>query len=106
MLADGSKGSITFEWPGEPSPGLACSLDGEGFHTLSEATQEVLGSCKPSSLTGSLPCVAEMKEAGFDLQVVGYGVMNVYHATNEYATISGFNRGIRILSKVIGKLNK
>ena len=36
---------------------------------LCEATAEVLGECKPYSLTGSLPLVKELQDDGFDLQV-------------------------------------
>ena len=36
---------------------------------MREATQSVIGECRPYSITGSLPLVGEMQEAGFDIQV-------------------------------------
>jgi len=36
---------------------------------LREATQSVIGECEPYSVTGSLPLVGDMQEAGFDIQV-------------------------------------
>jgi len=36
---------------------------------LREATEAVLGECKPFSITGSLPLVGDMQAAGFDIQV-------------------------------------
>jgi acetylornithine deacetylase len=86
--------------------GIACNLDSIGFQALSTATKEVLGDCKPFSLTGSLPLVADLQKAGFDLQIVGYGVEDAYHAPNEYCTLSGMKSGATILAKVIYKVNK
>ena len=40
-----------------------------GHKVLCEATAEVLGECKPYSLTGSLPLVKELQDEGYDLQV-------------------------------------
>ena len=51
--------------------GIACNLDSDGFKKLHEATKEVLGESKPCSITGSLPLVGDIQEAGFDVQV-GY----------------------------------
>ena len=49
--------------------GIACNLDSDGFKKLNEATKEVMGECKPYSITGSLPLVGDLQEAGFDVQV-------------------------------------
>lgn len=40
-----------------------------GYKALREATELVLGECKPYSITGSLPLVGDMQDAGFDIQV-------------------------------------
>lgn len=37
----------------------------------------VAGEFKPFSLTGSLPIVADLKDQGFDVQVTGFGRMEV-----------------------------
>lgn len=49
--------------------GIACKLDSPGFIHLNEATAEVVGSSTPYSDCGSLPLVADLQEAGFDVQV-------------------------------------
>ena len=49
--------------------GIACSLDSDGFKKLDEATREVVGESNPYSDCGSLPLVADLQEAGFDVQV-------------------------------------
>ena len=46
-------------------------------------TFQVLGKCEATSLTGTLPLVGDLKDAGFDIQVCGYGVAKVYHGVNE-----------------------
>ena len=49
--------------------GIACDLDSPAFKKLDEATREVLGESNPYSITGSLPLVGDLQEAGFDVQV-------------------------------------
>ncbi|XP_065897167.1 uncharacterized protein [Dysidea avara] len=68
-IADGDfKGELEIIWDGEPFKGVACQLDSVGHTSLREATQSVIGECRPYSITGSLPLVGEMQEAGFDIQ--------------------------------------
>jgi acetylornithine deacetylase len=64
------------------------------------------GEAKPFSLTGSLPIVADLKEAGFDVQICGFGNMEAYHANNEYGHLSGFEVGFRALAHVVVNLEK
>jgi acetylornithine deacetylase len=104
--ADGTHGKIQFEWVGEAYKGIACKIDGVGYKALSAATKEVIGECKPFSLTGSLPLVADLQDAGYDLQIAGYGAEVAYHAPNEYCTLSGMKSGGAILAKVIYKVNQ
>ena len=40
------------------------------------------------SICGSLPLVGDMQEAGFDLQISGYGKSSVYHGNNEYCSLN------------------
>ena len=49
--------------------GISCDLDSPAFKKLDEATKEVRGESKPFSVTGSLPLVKDLQEAGFDVQV-------------------------------------
>jgi acetylornithine deacetylase len=95
------KGSFEFKWNDGIYKGIACNLESAGFHVLNEATKAVLGSSKPYSLTGSLPCVWDLQNAGFDLQVCGFGLTSVYHGVDEYCLISDMKQGYLILNKVI-----
>ena len=53
--------------------GVACDLDSPGFHALCAATKAVIGEVTPYSITGSLPLIRDLKDAGFDVQTCGYG---------------------------------
>ena len=106
VLADqGLKAHIELKFLGAPFSGVACSLDSPGHKVLCDATADELGSCVPYSLTGSLPLVKELQEAGFDLQIMGYGLMKTYHARNEYGLLSDFRQGFRIMRGVIQRLH-
>lgn len=95
------KGSIKLTWLGEQMNGLAVDMKSAGLQAMLEATKEVVGDSKPYSLTGGLPLVKELQDEGFDIQVVGYGLMSKYHADNECAKLSDFKNGLTILSKTI-----
>eukprot|EP01095_Lingulamoeba_sp_RSL-Kostka_P000548 TRINITY_DN10834_c0_g1_i1.p1 TRINITY_DN10834_c0_g1~~TRINITY_DN10834_c0_g1_i1.p1 ORF type:complete len:463 (+),score=182.94 TRINITY_DN10834_c0_g1_i1:67-1455(+) len=98
------KGSIELEWISDYIKGVACSIDSKGFKLICDATQSVLGECKPYSDTGSLPLVADLKEAGFDLQMNGFGLEDYYHCDNEQARISHFDQGFQILVHIMNNL--
>ncbi|GAU42902.1 hypothetical protein TSUD_232140 [Trifolium subterraneum] len=59
--------------------GVACDLNSRGFKVLCKATEEIVGSLKPFSITGSSPLIRELQDEGFDVQSVGYGLMATYH---------------------------
>ena len=84
-----------------PIQGLACQLDSDGFHTLCQATKEIVGTVKPVADTGALPLVADLSKAGFDVQTVGYGLEHYYHADDEQAKLSDFKEGFRVLVRII-----
>jgi len=44
-------------------------LDSDAFKKLNEATKDVMGESIPYSITGGLPLVKDLQEAGFDVQV-------------------------------------
>ena len=54
-----------------------------------------------SVLFSSLPLVKEMQESGFDIQLIGFGLMKTYHATNEYCSLKDMCDGFRVLAKFI-----
>lgn len=95
------KGSVKIQWLGDAMQGIACDLESIGFKALDKAIQQIHGADRKYSITGSLPLVNELKEAGYDVQICGFGRMDAYHATNEYAMISEMGQGFRILCSVI-----
>jgi acetylornithine deacetylase len=98
-------GSITLEWLGEGIDGLACDLKSDGFKLLEKATIKHVGSCTPLADTGSLPLVAELQAQGLDIQTIGYGVEDAYHADNEFARVSDFETGFKVLMDVIAGMH-
>ncbi|XP_019850498.1 PREDICTED: acetylornithine deacetylase-like [Amphimedon queenslandica] len=99
-------GKIEFKLTEEIFKGIACKLDSPGFIHLNEATKEVIGSSTPYSDCGSLPLVADLQEAGFDVQITGYGHSDVYHGDNEYCSLSCMQSAMKILSRVLDKFNQ
>merc|ERR1719247_1161043 len=78
------RGKVLFEWLSNEDTmslyeGVACTIDSEGHKALVQAIREARGEAKPYSVAGSLPLVRRMARAGFDLQLVGFGLMKVYH---------------------------
>lgn len=88
------------------SRGVACNLDSEGYHAMIEAFTEVNGSCKPFAITGSLPCIKALQDEGYDVQTLGFGKMSTYHANNEYALLSDYQKGFKVLLNLVERLNK
>mmetsp|Transcript_7438 Transcript_7438/g.20998 ORF Transcript_7438/g.20998 Transcript_7438/m.20998 type:complete len:452 (+) Transcript_7438:236-1591(+) len=95
------RGKIEIEFAEHYSSGVACSLDSPGFKGMEAAWAEVYGSCSPFSITGSLPCVRELKDAGFDLNIMGFGSMEVYHANDEYALLPNLRNGYEVLKTLV-----
>eukprot|EP00939_MAST-03C_sp_MAST-3C-sp1_P002169 g2169.t1 len=102
------KGKVTITFLDRESPmrGVYCNLDSTGFKALSSAIMDVKGKCEPESLTGSLPLVQEMKEAGFDLQMVGFGMSSKYHRPNEACRLSDMDDATKVLSSFLSQTDK
>lgn len=81
--------------------GIACDLNSPGLKAITDATAEVKGEAKPYSITGSLPLVREMQNAGFDIQITGYGLSTTYHADNECALLSDMQDAFQILLRIV-----
>ena len=56
---------------------------------------------QPFSVSGSLPLVRELQEAGLDLQLIGFGLSNTYHANDEYCLLSDMKDGFKVLGRFI-----
>jgi len=100
------RGELELTFDGVPFKGIACNLDSPAFKKLDEATKEVIGESKPYSICGSLPLVGDLQEAGFDVQICGYGHSSVYHGDNEYCTLSVMEKAFKILCALLNKFNQ
>eukprot|EP00270_Netrium_digitus_P005830 TRINITY_DN1782_c0_g1_i1.p1 TRINITY_DN1782_c0_g1~~TRINITY_DN1782_c0_g1_i1.p1 ORF type:complete len:434 (+),score=116.56 TRINITY_DN1782_c0_g1_i1:93-1394(+) len=102
---EGIKGKLELQFEEMRMQGVACNLDSPGFHALCQATKNVIGVAKPYSITGSLPLIRELKDEGFDVQTMGYGVMATYHARNEFCRLSDFKDGFLVIADIIRQFN-
>uniref|UniRef100_A0A3Q7HRC7 Acetylornithine deacetylase n=3 Tax=Solanum lycopersicum TaxID=4081 RepID=A0A3Q7HRC7_SOLLC len=93
--------SISFE---EPYSGVACDLDSLGYKVLAKATEEVVGYVEPYSITGSLPLIRDLQDRGYDVQTTGYGIMDTYHADNEYCLLVDMSQGYQVFASIIAQL--
>ncbi|KAI3997896.1 hypothetical protein MKX01_036798 [Papaver californicum] len=98
------RGSLVISFDEAPMMGVACDLDSRGFHVLCKATKDVVGHCKPYSITGSLPLIRELQDEGFDVQTSGYGLLATYHAKNEYCLLSDMCQGYEVFVSIISQL--
>jgi len=80
--------------------GLAVRLDSDGHKALVQAFRETNAQVKPFSINGSLPLVNNMKKAGFDIQLCGFGKMSVYHGVNEYCTLSEMTKAHEVVLRL------
>ncbi|KAL8216386.1 hypothetical protein R6Q57_023223 [Mikania cordata] len=94
---------ITYD---ETTSGIACDIDSRGFNVLCQATKDAVGSVKPFSITGTLPLVKELQDEGFDVQITGYGLMDTYHANDEYCLLSDMGQGYQVFTGIIALLEE
>lgn len=99
------RGSVRLEWLGAPYKGIACDLDSPAYKVLCEAVKASKGEVRPFSMTGSLPIVKDLQDAGFDVQITGFGREDTYHAPNEFGLLSDFQLGTKILSHIVTALD-
>lgn len=97
---------ISFEFFDNAYLGVAVDLESKGHKILHSAIDKHhKGGAKPFALTGSLPIIAELKKAGFDTQITGFGRMDAYHAIDEYGYISDFAEAMKILAEIVHQSN-
>ena len=72
---------------------------------MCDSIKDVKGVAEPYSLTGSLPLVRDMQSEGFDIQLIGFGLMSTYHADNEYCSLNDMKDAARILATLIAKFD-
>jgi len=102
----GTTGTVELCFDGPGMDGIACNLQSPGYKCLAAATERVVGKVAPFSLTGSLPLVSDLKDAGYDVQLVGYGRTDAYHADNEYAKLSELAEGFKVLASIVSDLSR
>ncbi len=54
----------------------------------------------------SATCLLSLQDAGFDVQTLGFGKLAAYHANNEYAYLSDFKAGFRVLAMLTAKYSE
>lgn len=97
-----TKGRFELKWLSEkPYLGVLCDMESKGFDLLAESTKKYMGNFKVKASLGGLPLIAELKESGLDMQIMGYGIDEVYHANNEYCRYSGIEKGYQIMMDMI-----
>ena len=69
--ADVKRGKLEFTWCSDyedmlDMQGVACDMTSWGFKVLCNATTDVKSDVKPYAITGSLPLVRSMRDAGYD----------------------------------------
>jgi len=104
LKSENLKGMFEFKWLSKPMAGVAVDFESNGYKAVKQALEEV-HRFGPFSLTGSLPLVGDMQADGFDIQVIGFGKMEAYHAANEYGLLSDFLLGARVCSRIVEILN-
>ena len=97
-------GRLEFKWIEEPFYGVACDIHSDGYKVLEKATTQIVGSCVATSTCGALPLVDKLLLDGYDVQIAGYGVEEVYHAANEYCNLSDMVQGFDIFCMMISEL--
>ena len=101
LPAEDKKGFLELSWVGEGENGIACNLDSAGAKAISKATGEVLGTAKPFAIGGSLPLVRDLQDAGYDVQISGYGFSHKYHADNEALSLTNMKNAFKIVTKIV-----
>ena len=105
LPAEGLRGRLELSWGEGTSRGLACDLASPGYTAMRDAFTTVTGGCEPMAITGTLPCIRDLQDAGFDVQTLGFGLLKTYHANDEYGLLSDFADGFRVLARVIANMD-
>lgn len=92
---------IEFKWIMGPFCGIVTNLESDGYKLIKDATLAHHPTCDSCSDLGAVPLVKQMQDAGIDIQIIGYGVGDVYHGNDEYCTLSGMRTGFSILKTLL-----
>lgn len=92
---------LEFNWVMGPYCGIVTNLESPGYKLIDDATKLHHPNCNSCSDLGAVPLVKQMQDAGIDIQIIGYGIGDVYHGNDEYCTISGMRTGFAILKTLL-----
>jgi|EP00927_Polykrikos_kofoidii_P066415 acetylornithine deacetylase len=100
------RGNVELVWAGTMDlfrmyAGFASDLQSPGHLALVQACRETYAKVAPFSISGSLPLVASMQKAGFDIQLCGFGLMSVYHGVNEYCEMEDMINAYKVILRTI-----
>lgn len=95
------KGRLELKFYDNVGKGWAANIESKGHKALLAAFSDVLGNCKPYSITGSLPCIRDLQDAGFDVQTMGFGRLAAYHAVDEFAYLSELAQGFKVMVALV-----
>jgi acetylornithine deacetylase len=104
LAEEGLRGKVTLTWGEGTSRGLACDLSSPGYAAMRDAFVTVTGACDPMAITGTLPCIRDLQDAGFDVQTCGFGLLRTYHANNEFGLLADFADGFKVLAHIIANM--
>lgn len=103
-LEDGTTVTATFEWSPRIYKGIMCNLKTNGFKYLQSAVKTVTNNANTYANLGGLPLVLDLAEAGFDVQMIGFGKEIAYHAANEHCLLSDMRNGYNIFVELINTM--
>lgn len=92
---------MEFKWIFGPYCGIVTDVNSIGYKMIENATLQHHPTCNACSELGAIPLVKEMQDSGMDIQIIGYGNVEAYHANNEFCTLSGMKKGFNILKSLL-----
>ena len=101
---EGLRGKLELTWGEGFTQGIACDLASPGFAAMKRAFTAATGRCEPMAITGSLPCIKDLQDAGFDVHTMGFGLMRTYHANDEWASLADLREGYTVVAHLVAAL--
>ena len=80
--------------------------DREKLLSEARAAQERIARGEARVLEGVPLGVKDLQDAGFDVQITGFGREDTYHAPNEFGQLSHFQTGMKVCSHIIDAFHR
>lgn len=96
---DESKTKVEFElkWLDNVYEGVKCDIDSIGYKMITASTKKINGTSGIRTVTNSIPWANELKKAGFDVQIIGFGIGRMKDSDGEFCYFNEMAIGYRIL---------